>query len=172
VRHFFLGGSEEGLNDLLREVGTLAPGVCIAGAYSPPFGSRTADEIAAQDRLIKEASPDIVWVGLGTPKQDFEAARLADELRLNVAAVGAAFDFTSGAKSVAPRFIRRFWLEWLHRLMTEPRRLLWRYAWGNTWFLITAARSIGRARRKHASFPWGVAAQPTALSSEEDSYNR
>jgi N-acetylglucosaminyldiphosphoundecaprenol N-acetyl-beta-D-mannosaminyltransferase len=147
IRHFFLGGNEETLARLLREVKALAPNACIVGAYSPPFGDRTAFEIAGQDEVIRKAQPDIVWVGLGTPKQDLEADRISSEMALNVAAVGAAFDFTAGAKKVAPPLFRRLWLEWLHRLITEPRRLLWRYAWGNTRFVVTAARSVVSARR-------------------------
>src|SRR4051812_38226510 len=126
VRHFFLGGGSETLRALTDQVRRIAPGVMIAGSYSPPFGPRDPEEVARQDRVIEEAAPDIVWVGLGTPKQDVESARLAAALGVNVAAVGAAFDFTAGVKGVAPHIVRRLGLEWLFRLASEPRRLWWR----------------------------------------------
>jgi N-acetylglucosaminyldiphosphoundecaprenol N-acetyl-beta-D-mannosaminyltransferase len=166
VRHFFLGGSEETLDALLKAIGLLAPEACIAGFYSPPFGQRTSDELAAQDKMIEEAYPDIVWVGLGTPKQDFEADRLAEALQVNVAAVGAAFDFTAGAKRVAPALVSRLWLEWLYRLLTEPRRLLWRYVWGNSRFLVAAIRAIARSRREGPRAP-SVPAQASASTETE-----
>jgi N-acetylglucosaminyldiphosphoundecaprenol N-acetyl-beta-D-mannosaminyltransferase len=141
IRHFFLGGSEETLKALQQRAAAAAPGLKVVGAYSPPFGARSDAEVASQDAAIKAARPDVVWVGLGTPKQDYEAARLAVSLGVNAAAVGAAFDFAAGTKREASPVLRQFGLEWLFRLATEPRRLLWRYLWGNTRFLAAALRA-------------------------------
>jgi N-acetylglucosaminyldiphosphoundecaprenol N-acetyl-beta-D-mannosaminyltransferase len=103
IRHFFLGGTPALLDSLVRQATTLYPGVSICGTHSPPFRELTEAEIVGQDRIIATADPDVVWIGLGTPKQDFEAQRLCDELRVTTAGVGAAFDFIAGT-SVRHRF--------------------------------------------------------------------
>jgi len=82
----------------------------------------------------------VVWVGLGTPKQDFEAQRICDSLQVTAAAVGAAFDFVAGTKPEAPDWMRRLSLEWAFRLMSEPRRLWRRYLFGNSRFIMLVAR--------------------------------
>jgi N-acetylglucosaminyldiphosphoundecaprenol N-acetyl-beta-D-mannosaminyltransferase len=104
------------------------------------------DEKAEQDRAITEADPDIVWIGLGTPKQDFEAARLARATGRCCIGVGAAFDFAAGAKREAPAALRRFGLEWAFRLATEPGRLWRRYVLGNPRFLLLLFRAWRRGR--------------------------
>lgn len=85
------------------------------------------------------SSADIVWVGLGTPKQDFEVKRLA-HAGFTAAAVGAAFDFSAGTKREAPEWMTRVSLEWLYRFASEPARLWRRYLIGNIVFLIAVAR--------------------------------
>jgi N-acetylglucosaminyldiphosphoundecaprenol N-acetyl-beta-D-mannosaminyltransferase len=92
-----------------------------------------------QDNDIRSASPDIVWVGLGTPKQDFEVSRLASEGFMAIA-VGAAFDFSAGTKKTAPSWMTTAGLEWLYRFGSEPRRLWRRYLVGNVIFLKSAMR--------------------------------
>ena len=87
-----------------------------------------------------------MWVGLGTPKQDHEVARLSDELPVVAMAVGAAFDFIAGTKPQAPVLMQRTGTEWLYRLASEPRRLTKRYLWGNPRFLRAAARTPGWRR--------------------------
>jgi N-acetylglucosaminyldiphosphoundecaprenol N-acetyl-beta-D-mannosaminyltransferase len=125
LRHYFLGGSPELLQELKHRVEKAFPGIQIAGSASPPFRDLTDAEIASQDRRIAQARPHIVWVGLGTPKQDYEAQRLVNELGICATGIGAAFDLYSGAKREAPEWMRWLSLEWLFRLATEPRRL-WR----------------------------------------------
>lgn len=144
VRHFFLGGTEELLNALVREATSLYPGIAICGTHSPPFREMTQAEIEEQDQLIRNARPDVVWVGLGTPKQDFEAQRLCDELGVTTAGVGAAFDFIAGTKREAPVWMRQVSMEWAFRLVTEPRRLWRRYLFGNSRFIRLAVRQWGR----------------------------
>lgn len=151
VRHFFLGGTDELLTKLTVEAGRLYPGIVICGTESPPFRELTAAESRAQDELIASAAPDLVWVGLGTPKQDFEAQRLCDQLDLTAVGVGAAFDFVAGTKREAPVWLRRLSLEWLFRLATEPRRLWRRYLFGNTRFLWLVLRSRTRPSQHRPS---------------------
>lgn len=138
IRHFLLGTTPETLHILAGSLRERYPGVAIVGAYSPPFRKLSAEEVRAQDELIRESGADVVWVGLGTPKQDFEAARLANSLQLPVVAVGAAFDFSAGVKREAPTYIRAVGLEWLFRMLCEPRRLWRRYLFGNARFLRAA----------------------------------
>ena len=118
----------------------------MAGALSPPFRPLTPQEDENVVQSIRAASPDIVWVGLGTPKQErWMAAHLE---RLGVPAlvgVGAAFDFLSGRKPQAPRWVQRSGLEWLFRLATEPRRLWRRYA-EYPRFALLVARELWRKR--------------------------
>lgn len=140
VRHFFLGSSPEVLKQMLDHLIERFADLEIVGALSPPFRPLTAEEIADQDALIRQSNADIVWVGLGTPKQDAEASRLAASTSRTAVAVGAAFDFTAGALRVAPNWMQRIGLEWLFRLASEPRRLWRRYLFGNARFVWAVCR--------------------------------
>lgn len=151
IGHFLLGGSPQALSGLREAVQRRWPAAKIVGAESPPFRELTDDELSGQEQRIRESGATMVWVGLGTPKQDFAAARLAAETRSTVLAVGAAFDFISGSKPQAPRWMQRSGTEWAYRLAREPRRLGRRYLWGNPRFLLAAARRPGLRRR--ASHP-------------------
>jgi N-acetylglucosaminyldiphosphoundecaprenol N-acetyl-beta-D-mannosaminyltransferase len=146
ISHYLVGGSPETLARLQIEIAERWPGVTIAGAESPPFRPLTAAEVTAQRNRITTSSAQMVWVGLGTPKQDFAARELANDTQMVVLAVGAAFDFLAGTKSQAPRWMQRNGLEWIYRLATEPRRLFRRYFWGNPRFLVAAARQPGLGR--------------------------
>ena len=134
VRHFLLGSTDELLERLRSRLAERFEGVEIVGSYSPPFRPLTAEEITNQDALVRQCDPDIIWVGLGTPKQDIEAARLAVSSARTAVGVGAAFDFAAGTLSVAPTWMQRAGLEWLFRLASEPRRLWRRYLFGNVRF--------------------------------------
>jgi N-acetylglucosaminyldiphosphoundecaprenol N-acetyl-beta-D-mannosaminyltransferase len=127
-RHFFYGG-DEGVAGLLAE--TLVkrfPGLTIAGSYCPPFRPLTDDEETAVATMLNESHAEIIWVGLGSPKQDRWMAAFRDRLEAPVLiGVGAAFDFLTGRKSQAPYWIQRSGFEWLFRTMTEPKRLIRRY---------------------------------------------
>ena len=144
VTHYLLGGSPETLSALVAEIGRRFPGARIAGAESPPFRALTDAERAAQDARIRDSGADYVWVGLGTPRQDVEAARLARSVDRPVIAVGAAFDFLAGTRGEAPVWIQRLALEWLFRLVSEPGRLWRRYTVGLTRFAAIAARDLLR----------------------------
>lgn len=147
LRHFLLGGTPEVLGALQARLEAEFPGIEIVGAVSPPFRAATARELAQLDEAIRASGAQIVWVGLGTPKQDFEAKRLAESLPVVAVAVGAAFDYGAGTLRAAPHWISAIGFEWLWRLGAEPRRLWRRYTVGNAQFLRAVARSEALARR-------------------------
>lgn len=140
VKHFLLGSTPSNLEALERNLRSSYPGAEIVGSYSPPFRPPTTSDLAAQDEVILSSGAQVVWVGLGTPKQDFEVARLASSLPVVAVAVGAAFDFLADPATEAHPIWGRLGLEWLYRLSSEPRRLWKRYLWGNPRFLWAAVR--------------------------------
>jgi N-acetylglucosaminyldiphosphoundecaprenol N-acetyl-beta-D-mannosaminyltransferase len=143
VRHFFLGSTPEVLDRLRERVEQRCPDAVVAGMCSPPFRELSPDEARALVDEIAAAAPDVVWVGLGLPKQDEWMHRHATELRPAVVlGVGAAFDFEAQTKRRAPRFMQRLGLEWLHRLASEPRRLARRYATTNSEFMLRAGVAV------------------------------
>lgn len=135
VKHFFLGGTDETLQTLTSVVKSKYPGIEIVGTYSPPFRTQSIEEIENQDSIITRSKPDIIWVGLGTPKQDYECRRLTSSIGVTTIAVGAAFSFTAGTVLTCPKWISDLGLEWLFRLSTEPKRLWKRYVFGNPQFI-------------------------------------
>jgi N-acetylglucosaminyldiphosphoundecaprenol N-acetyl-beta-D-mannosaminyltransferase len=147
-RHFFYGGAEGVANTLADRLRARLPGVRVAGTYTPPFRPLSAVEDDAIVREINEADPDIVWVGLSTPKQERWMADHRGRLDAPVlVGVGAAFDFLSGVKRQAPRWMQRSGFEWLFRVATEPRRLAGRYLRNNpafVWRVLCQATGIGR----------------------------
>lgn len=123
---FFLGDTEETLRALTARLEATYPGHRIAGTLSPPFRELTAEEDEAIVATINEARPDVLWVGLGTPKQDRWIHERKARLHVPVAAgVGAAFGFLSGRVSRAPEWVGRCGMEWAWRVAHEPRKL-WR----------------------------------------------
>ena len=142
-RHFFFGGEEGVAEDLARKLGARFPGLSVVGTWTPPFRSLTVEERAQVIEAINRSGADIVWVGLGAPKQERFMADIAPELTGAVlVGVGAAYDFLSGRKPRAPRWLQRSGLEWLFRLATEPRRLWRRYLVNNSVFLWLLARHL------------------------------
>jgi N-acetylglucosaminyldiphosphoundecaprenol N-acetyl-beta-D-mannosaminyltransferase len=142
IRHFFLGATPETLDQLTRNVGERFPGVIVSGTHAPPFAPVDEEWIRQMASIIRASDPDIVWVGLGTPKQDYAASALAVELNCCVAGVGAAFDFVASTAKQAPKWVQDSGFEWFFRLVTEPRRLWRRYVLGNPVFLWVALRSV------------------------------
>ncbi len=136
TRHYFLGGSQGVPERLAGRLRALFPDLRIAGAFSPPFRPLTAAEDEELVMRINEAHPDILWVGLGNPKQEFWMADHLGRIEAPVmVGVGAAFDFHSGRVRQAPRWIQRSGFEWLFRLFQEPGRLWRRYLRSNPRFL-------------------------------------
>jgi N-acetylglucosaminyldiphosphoundecaprenol N-acetyl-beta-D-mannosaminyltransferase len=136
-RHFFYGGAPGIAEALVGRLEAGIPGLAVAGIYCPPFRDLTRDELANVHTLINESAADIVWVGLGTPKQERWMAENIGAVNAPVLiGVGAAFDFHAGAKRQAPRWMQHAGLEWLFRLATEPRRLWKRYLINNPSFIV------------------------------------
>ncbi|MFC1481908.1 WecB/TagA/CpsF family glycosyltransferase [Candidatus Neomarinimicrobiota bacterium] len=127
-RHFFYGG-KEGVAELLTiRMEEEYPGIEIVGSYYPPFRPLTGDEGNDVIDQINRSGADIVWVGLGCPKQDFWMAHFRDRLEAPILiGVGAGFDFLSGEKPLAPKFIQNSGFEWFYRMLSEPMRLGRRY---------------------------------------------
>ena len=148
VRHFLLGGSPSTLKQLQRNLRESHPDLIIAGSYSPPFAAVDRAFIEDCAKAVRLAEPDVVWVGLGTPKQDFVGTELARLLEIPTVNVGAAFDFVAGSTREAPQWIQRSGFEWLHRLCSEPRRLWRRYVFGNARFLWVATADLIADGRK------------------------
>lgn len=140
LRHYLLGSTAAVLTALSAELQRRFPGAEIVGVASPPFRELTEHEREAQAQALRASGAQVVWVGLGTPKQDLEAARLATEVPAVFIAVGAAFDFVAGSVKQAPLWMQRNGLEWAFRLGLEPRRLWRRYLLGNTRFVVAAVR--------------------------------
>ncbi|MFF4687393.1 WecB/TagA/CpsF family glycosyltransferase [Streptomyces sp. NPDC001307] len=140
LRHYLLGSTPHVLEAFRRQLRQRFPDALITGSCSPPFRPLTSQETRKQREAIRSAEADIVWVGLGTPKQDRWAAELSTALPVVAVAVGAAFDFIAGTKPQAPHWMRRSGLEWVFRLGCEPRRLWRRYVFGNTRFVRGIAR--------------------------------
>ena len=135
-RHYFYGGNEKTNLLLIHRLKERFPHLNIAGSWAPPFRETGEREEESVLKKINDAQPDILWVGLGSPKQDFWMAQHRDPLNVPVMiGVGAAFDFLAGVKRQAPRWIQSAGLEWLFRLGCEPRRLWKRYLIGNTLFV-------------------------------------
>lgn len=154
-RHFFYGGAPGVADRLAARLAERFPGIRIAGTYTPPFRPLPPEADAAVVELINGLEPDIVWVGLGCPKQERWMAEHRERLDAPVLiGVGAAFDFLSGAKRQAPRWMQRSGLEWLFRLVQEPRRLGKRYLVYNPWFVLLVALQLAGIRR-YALPVWG-----------------
>ena len=137
LRHYFYGGAP-GVAERLREKLTARfPGLEVVSTFTPPYRPLNADETAALRADVTRTRPDIIWVGLSTPKQERFMAENWRTLDAGLLiGVGAAFDFHSGRVPQAPRWMQRSGLEWLFRLATEPRRLGPRYLTTNPLFLL------------------------------------
>ena len=153
-RHFFLGTTDETLARLRRRMAQRHPGAMVVGALSPPFRDLTPDEDAAITAAVVAARPDIVWVGMSTPRQErWMAAHVGRIPGAVLVGVGAAFDFHAGTKPQAPPWMQRLGLEWLFRLAHEPGRLKRRYLRNNPRFAWLVLRQERRERATRAASP-------------------
>jgi N-acetylglucosaminyldiphosphoundecaprenol N-acetyl-beta-D-mannosaminyltransferase len=143
-RHFFYGGAP-GVAQKLAALLQRQSGACIVGTYTPPFRPLTSEEEVEVVAHIQRAAPDIVWVGLSTPKQErwmFEHRQLLGVPVL--VGIGAAYDLLTGQVRQAPSWMRERGLEWLFRLLQEPRRLSRRYLiYGSEFALKASLETIG-----------------------------
>jgi N-acetylglucosaminyldiphosphoundecaprenol N-acetyl-beta-D-mannosaminyltransferase len=148
-RHFFYGGKEGVADALADRMRARHPGIVIAGTYCPPFRALSDAEVATVASRINDSRPDLVWVGLGCPKQDFWMARFRPHLDAPVLlGVGAGFDFLSGTMPLAPRWVQRSGFEWLYRLFSDPRRLWPRYSRVIPRFMVVFLREVLRGRHR------------------------
>ena len=126
-RHFFYGGAPGVAEDLARTE-QRRYGIQVAGTYCPPFRPLTQEEEGEVESILKDAAPDVLWVGLSTPKQEKWMYQHRDRIQVPVMfGVGAAFDMNTGRLKRAPAWMQEAGLEWLFRLLVEPRRLWRRY---------------------------------------------
>lgn len=150
----FYGGSPQVLDRLVQVVEQRFAGLQVVYACSPPYRPMTPDEDAEAVRAIHASGVRILFIGLNTPKQDYWMAAHKDRLQAVMIGVGAAFDFLAGAKLQAPRWMMRCGLEWLFRLLTEPRRLWKRYLKHNPRFLFLFTLQLAGwtwdARNRHS----------------------
>jgi N-acetylglucosaminyldiphosphoundecaprenol N-acetyl-beta-D-mannosaminyltransferase len=144
---FLYGSTEQTLSLLCERLRASFPHLTISGAYSPPFRPLSDDEDERIVEMINASGAGLVWVSLGCPKQEQWMARHRGRINAVMLGVGAAFDFHAGTAPRAPLWMRNAGLEWLHRLLSEPRRLWRRYLVTNTLFILQAAKDLlaGRA---------------------------
>ena len=136
LTHYFYGGGPGVAGTLRNRLEARFPGLEVVGTYTPPFRALTADETASWRAEIARLRPDVIWIGLSTPKQERLMSTLSGTIDVGVLiGVGAAFDFHAALKRQAPRWMQRSGLEWLFRLIAEPRRLGWRYLRNNPLFI-------------------------------------
>lgn len=134
-RHYFYGSTEDTLEKLREKLEKNYPGISICGMYSPPFHPLTAQEDQQIIKQINAARPDILWIGLGAPKQEQWMAAHQGKVCGVMIGVGAGFDYYAENISRAPQWMQRFNLEWFYRLIQDPKRLFRRYLHTNTKFI-------------------------------------
>lgn len=146
--HFLYGAVDPTLDALERAIARRWPGARVVGRREPPFGPLDDGVEGENIAAINESGADLVWVGMGCPKQELWMHRYRRKLRAGaVLGVGAAFDFLAGVKPQAPAWLQRHGLEWAFRLGSEPRRLWQRYALRNPLFLLLLAHQLLWQRR-------------------------
>lgn len=137
-RHYFYGSTEETLKLFEKKLNENYPGIQIAGMYSPPFRVLTEEEDRQIVENINSANADFVWIGLGAPKQERWMAAHQGKVNGLMIGVGAGFDYYAGNIKRAPMWMQKCNLEWLYRLMQDPKRLFKRYFYTNTKFIWNA----------------------------------
>ncbi len=135
LRMYFYGSTDEILKELRQKLDAQYKGINIAGMYSPPFRKLTDEEDRDIINMINDTKPDIVWIGLGAPKQEIWMNEHKGRLNGVMIGVGAGFDYFAGRIKRAPQWMQKAGLEWLYRLMQEPKRLFKRYFVTNSKFI-------------------------------------
>jgi N-acetylglucosaminyldiphosphoundecaprenol N-acetyl-beta-D-mannosaminyltransferase len=147
LRHYLLGSTEDVLRRCREALERGVPDATIVGTSSPSFATLEERDDTTVLAAIRRASPDVVWVGLGAPKQELWMRRHARSLAPALAVgIGAAFDFIAGTSPRAPAWMQRAGLEWLHRMAHEPRRLGGRYLRTNSAFVVRAGIDLAHTR--------------------------
>lgn len=140
VRHYLYGGWDGIAEAMAATLLGMAPGAVIAASETPPYGDADEAHLDGLGERIRASGAHIVWVGLGTPRQDYAVPAIAARVEAVVVPIGAAFDVHAGSVKQAPKFLHGSGLEWTYRLATEPRRLWRRYLLGNPRFVAAAIR--------------------------------
>ena len=135
IKHYFYGSTEETIANLKIDLEQRYPGIQIAGMVSPPFRTLTPEEDEAAVKAINDSGASLIWIGLGAPKQEKWMAAHQNKVNGVMLGVGAGFDFHAGTIKRAPLLIQKLGLEWLYRLLQNPKRLFKRYLVTNTKFL-------------------------------------
>jgi N-acetylglucosaminyldiphosphoundecaprenol N-acetyl-beta-D-mannosaminyltransferase len=148
----FYGGTPETLRGLVHNLTGQIPNLKISYAYSPPFHPLTIEEDEALVKEINFSGTQILFVGLGCPKQERWMFAHRNRVKPVMIGVGAGFDFFAGTKKQAPKWMMRIGLEWLFRLFMEPKRLWRRYLYNNPRFLCLAAMQLLKLRDFKADF--------------------
>jgi N-acetylglucosaminyldiphosphoundecaprenol N-acetyl-beta-D-mannosaminyltransferase len=147
-RHFLYGGNPGVAEKLQRRLEEMVPGINIVGTYTPPFRQLTPAEEACLGSIVSQRKPDIFWVGLSTPKQERFMAQFLDRLDTSLmVGVGAAFDIHAGLLADAPSWMKNTGLQWLFRLIKEPRRLWKRYLSNNPRFLWSIGLQLAHVKK-------------------------
>ena len=145
--HFLYGGEEHVAEQLRERLTSSFPWARIIGTYTPPFRDLSQEEERGLITRVRHLKPDIIWVGISTPKQERFMHRYLHRLDTTLMfGVGAAFDFHTGRIQDAPRWIKRAGVQWLHRLIQEPHRLWKRYLHNNSTFLWHIALQLSGLR--------------------------
>ena len=139
---YLYGALPETLALLQQRLLLAFPALQIAGAHAPPFRPLSAEEDAAEVAAINASGAGVVWVSLGCPKQELWMQRHRGRVQAVMVGVGAAFDYHAGVQKRAPPWVQHAGLDWLYRLLMEPRRLWRRYLVTNTLFVLAAARQL------------------------------
>lgn len=165
--HFLLGGDHGVAEDLRDSLKRRVPHINIVGTYTPPFRHLTKEEESELFRMVNQLHPDIIWVGLSTPKQERFMAEYLSRLNTTLMiGVGAAFDFHTGRLKDSPAWVKRTGLQWLHRLIQEPTRLWKRYLFNNPKFLVKAGLQLAGFK------PYGPKGTGNNLPAKPQSTNR
>lgn len=148
IRYFFLGATPTALELISSRLSKEFPNITVCGTYAPPFCCNfTAEENTKIVRLINNAKPDVLWVGMTAPKQEKWIREHRHHLNVPcIGAIGAGFDFYSGLKKRSPVFWQRLGLEWLHRLVSEPGRLWERTVISAPLFMLMVLKELFRVR--------------------------
>lgn len=147
-RHYFYGSTEETLHKLKIQLQKTYPYLQIAGMFSPPFRTLSEEEDKEIIDKINESKPDFIWVALGAPKQENWMYAHRDKLDGVMLGVGAAFDFEAGTVKRAPRWMQEICMEWLYRIMQDPKRLIPRYLDTNFSFMWNTAKETRQMRKE------------------------
>ena len=147
LTHYFYGSTQETLDALEQNLKKKYPGIVIKGMYSPPFRPVTPEEDAADIARINESGADIIWIGLGAPKQENWMAAHKGKVNGIMVGVGAGFNFHADTVKRAPRWVQRISMEWFYRLLQEPKKLFGRYFVTNTKFVLYLALDMIRGSK-------------------------